>query len=164
MEHRRAGFTKCFLSIAFLTIFTGVGMAGTCPATGQRLWGELCDIHIPVLQWRTANYIIRIDDLGHSRYRYAAWDSDRNQGSEPNIILTNGYCVHDGTCGNHHYEFNNAGYTYYLNVAIVSEVPSFGTLYVLHEGRCILEEEVIEEIYENFREAAYQRLLEKYGS
>jgi hypothetical protein len=159
----RASLVKDLMSIAFLIIFTKTGLAGTCPATGLEIWEGLCNTHIPILQWETPNYMIRIDDLGHSRYRYAAWDSDQSQSSEPNIILTDGHCIQDGTCGNHHYEFNNSGYTYYVEVLIVSEGP-LGFLRVLHEGRCILEEQVVREVYENFREAARQSLIGRYGS
>lgn len=115
-------------------------IAGVCPATGQDLFDGLCYIHIPILQWATENYIVRIDDLGHGRYRYAAWDSDENQGMEPNIVLIDGFVHQDGSCGNHHYQFDNEGYSYIVDVRIVSENGELGELRVYCGGKCLLAE------------------------
>lgn len=137
-----------FLVPLFLMCLSSMGSsAGVCPATGDELYDGLCCIHIPILQWATENYVIRIDDLGHGRYRYAAWDSDENQGMEPNIVLLDGFVHQDGSCGNHHYQFDNEGYSYIVDVWVVNEYDGLGELRVYHEGECLLSERFLHEIY-----------------
>lgn len=154
-NHRTGGRTlkilgslhNAILLAVFTSAITGLADAGTCPATGQALYYGLCCIHIPVLQWETENYIVRVDDLGHGRYRYAAWDSDENQGMEPNIVLTDGVLIRDGSGGNHHYEFYNAGYTYVVDIWWISEYDEPGELRVYEGNKCILAERVQEVMY-----------------
>ena len=136
-----------FLSILCLTASSGYSEDSVCPATGLELHSSLCEIHIPVLQWVTENFIVRVDDMGRSKYRYVAWDSDEDQSDEPSLVLTNGMLVLDGTGGNHHYEFHNDIYTYECYVEMIGLCEYPGYLKVYRDDEQILSEPVLEVIY-----------------
>ncbi len=144
---RSSNLIVALLAVLCLSTSNGYSEDGTCPATGQELHHSLCGIHIPVLQWLTENFIVRIDDMGRSRYRYASWDSDEDQSDEPSLVLTNGVYVRDGTGGNHHYEFYNDIYTYECHVVYIGTGEAPGFLYVYRNDEQILREPVLEEIY-----------------
>lgn len=105
--------------------------------------------HIPVLQWRTAGYIIRIDDLGYSRFRYAAWNADADQSEEPNLVLTFGVYEQDGSGGNGFYRFYNDIYTYECYDMWIGTGETPGYLRVYRNDDLILNEPVLEVIYSN---------------
>ena len=100
------------------------------------------------LLWETDSYLIRIDDMGNSSYRYAVWPVGSAQSEEPDLVLYGGSIVRDGTGGNHHYEFSNNEYTYkcYLHILTDGMQPP-GTLVVYRYNEVILEADVTEEIY-----------------
>lgn len=118
-------------------------------AKGRGLHSSLSGSYVPVLQWRTANYIVRVDDMGYSRFRYAAWDADADQSDEPNIILNNGVYVPDGTGGNGFYRFYNEEYTYECYVCWIGTGETPGYLRVYQNDDRILNERVLEVIYSN---------------
>lgn len=66
---------------------------------------------------------------------------------EPNIILSDSALIRDGSCGNHHYEFFSAGYTYVVDFWIINENPGPGKLWAYEGDKCILSELIQEETY-----------------
>lgn len=73
----------------------------------------------------TEKFKIRIDRLANGNYRYASWSIKQNMLEEPDLILTNGEYIREGTGGNHTYEFTNGVYTYCCSITPLrdSQVP-----------------------------------------
>jgi hypothetical protein len=136
------------LSVVALFRANAFGAPPTDHGKDTRLHSSLDEPFVPILEWRTENYIVRVDDLGHSRFRYTAWDSDAPESGEPNLVLRNGYYVAQGSGGNGYYEFENNGYYYRCEVFYIGsdETPP-GYLIVLHEDQEILREPVVDVLY-----------------
>ncbi|WP_145858999.1 hypothetical protein [Pedobacter suwonensis] len=75
----------------------------------------------PVLVFETAQYRIRIDDLGNDNYRYASWPIKSKMSDKPKLILTNGKFKPDGSGGNHNYQFKSGDYIYTCFIIIMGE-------------------------------------------
>jgi hypothetical protein len=72
----------------------------------------------------TSKFKIRIDDLGNSTYRYSSWSKNASMISKPNLVLTDGIIIFDGSGGNHKYIFKNNEYTYEIFIVIIGELNS----------------------------------------
>ncbi|MDE0222388.1 MAG: hypothetical protein OXJ90_24195, partial [Spirochaetaceae bacterium] len=72
---------------------------------------SLSEYVYPVLEWETCTHRVRIDDLGNA-FRYAAWRVDRFRNDEPDIVMTNGELVSEGTEGHRYFIFQNSEYKY----------------------------------------------------
>ena len=75
----------------------------------------------PVLLFETAQYRIRIDDLGNNNYRYASWPIKSKMSDKPRLVLTNGKWTPDGSGGNHNYQFKSGDYVYTCFVIMMGE-------------------------------------------
>ena len=101
--------------------------------------------HKPILEWKTAKFHIRIDDLGDYNYRYASWSIDRNTSDTPDLVLFNGERTSDGSGGNHYYEFTNSKYIYRCYVTLIGHSDSApGTLEVFRNKQLLLSDDVLE--------------------
>ena len=110
----------------------------------QSLHASINTFEKPVLDWKTANYHIRIDDLGDRNYRYAVWSSDKRPKDKPDMVLSNGDVTVSGTGGNHHYTFKNGRYSYILHVTIIGcDTSPPGWLEVYKDDEKLLSEDVI---------------------
>ncbi|HEA19222.1 MAG TPA: hypothetical protein ENH88_22765 [Pseudoalteromonas prydzensis] len=98
----------------------------------------------PILDWQTAKFRIRIDDLGDNNYRYASWGIDKNPSDKPDIILVNGGIKFDGSGGNHSYTFKNGRYSYVLQVTVIGcDTSPPGWLEVYKDDKLLLSEDVV---------------------
>ncbi len=77
----------------------------------NQLHSSLSEYVYPVLEWETCTHRVRIDDLGNA-FRYAAWRVDRFRNDEPDIVMTNGELVSEGTEGHRYFIFQNSEYKY----------------------------------------------------
>lgn len=75
----------------------------------------------PVLVFETAQYRIRIDDLGNNNYRYASWPIKSKMSDKPKLILTNGKFTPDGSGGNHNYQFKSGDNLYTCFIIVIGE-------------------------------------------
>jgi hypothetical protein len=75
----------------------------------------------PVLVFETAQYRIRIDDIGNNNYRYAAWPVKSKMSDKPKLILTNGKFTPDGSGGNHNYQFKSGDHLYTCFITVLGE-------------------------------------------
>lgn len=73
----------------------------------------------PVCFLKTKKFKIRIDDMGNGNYRYASWSLQNKQSDKPDLVIENGESIHEGTGGNHRYEFKNDGYVYSCDVNVL---------------------------------------------
>ncbi|GAB0112126.1 hypothetical protein [Pseudoalteromonas distincta] len=110
----------------------------------QSLHASINIFEKPVLDWKTANYHIRVDDLGDHNYRYAVWNIDKRAKDKPDMVLFNGDVTVSGTGGNHHYTFKNGRYSYILHVTIIGcDTSPPGWLEVYKDDERLLFEDVI---------------------
>jgi hypothetical protein len=80
---------------------------------------EKSKLHISIKEYlrpkyilRTKQFIIRIDEVSESNYRYTSWSKSKTMGEKPDIIVQNGEIEFDGSGGNHRYIFKNEEYIY----------------------------------------------------
>jgi hypothetical protein len=86
----------------------------------------------PVCFLKTNKFKIRIDDMGNGNYRYASWPVQNKQSDKPDLVMENGELLHEGTGGNHRYEFKNDGYVYSCDVNVLgrkADPPATLTIY-----------------------------------
>ena len=110
----------------------------------QSLHSSINNFEKPVLDWKTANYHIRVDDLGDGNYRYVVWGINKKLSDKPDMVLFNGDVTVSGTGGNHHYTFKNGRYSYVLQVTIIGcDTSPPGWLEVYKDDERLLSEDVI---------------------
>lgn len=98
----------------------------------------------PALSWETAKFTIRVDDMGNSQYRYAAWAKGKSLSEKPDLVLNKGKLVFDGSGGNHSYQFRSGPYQYYCYVTVLGGSDSpLGELVVFKNDQEILTQAVI---------------------
>ena len=109
----------------------------------QSLHSSINTFEEPVLDWKTASYHIRVDDLGDRNYRYVVWSSDKRPKDKPDMVLSNGDITFEGSGGNHHYTFKNGRYSYILHVTIIGcDTSPPGWLEVYKDDEQLLKERV----------------------
>jgi hypothetical protein len=108
------------------------------------LYPSLKSYVAPVLEWETSKFRIRIDDLGHQKYRYAAWPLGKSTSDKPDLVLLNGKVTFEGSGGNHFYAFSKGKYQYQCDVNVIGEssMPP-GSLSVYKENKLIYNDEVV---------------------
>ncbi|MDN3391056.1 hypothetical protein [Pseudoalteromonas sp. APC 3691] len=110
----------------------------------QSLHSSINTFKKPILDWKTANYHIRVDDLGDGNYRYAVWGINKKPSDKPDMVLLNGDITFEGSGGNHHYTFKNGRYSYVLHVTIIGcDTSPPGWLEVYKDDERLLFENVI---------------------
>jgi hypothetical protein len=95
----------------------------------------------PVYVLETSKFRIRIDDLGNDNYRYASWSIKKPMSEKPDLIITNGKWISDGSGGNSHYDFKKDAYLYqcYIIVLGTSDSPP-AQLTISQNGKEILNQ------------------------
>ncbi|NMF48895.1 hypothetical protein HHL01_12000 [Pseudoalteromonas arctica] len=110
----------------------------------QSLHASINTFEKPVLDWKTANYHVRVDDLGEHNFRYAVWGINKKPSDKPDMVLLNGDITFEGSGGNHHYTFKNGRYSYVLQVTIIGcDTSPPGWLEVYKDDERLLSEDVI---------------------
>ena len=110
----------------------------------QSLHSSIKTFQKPILDWDTAKYRVRIDDLGDGNFRYASWSIDKSPSDKPDIVLINGDITFEGSGGNHHYTFKNGRYSYVLQVTVIGcDTSPPGWLKVYKDDKLLLSDAVI---------------------
>lgn len=112
----------------------------------SRLHPSIAKFHKPEHVWATKKFLIRIDDIGGSNFRYAVWPVSKTMADKPDLVLEKGKVVFDGSGGNHYYEFKNGIYTYRCFVSIIGESDSLGSLTVYKRDKQILQQEILKSL------------------
>lgn len=95
----------------------------------------------PVLVFETAQYRVRIDDLGNNNYRYASWPIKSKMSDKPKLVLSNGKWTPDGSGGNHNYQFKSGDYLYTCFINVMGEESTPPALLVISKaGKEILSQ------------------------
>ncbi|MET0944491.1 MAG: hypothetical protein ABWY22_03710 [Flavobacterium sp.] len=84
-----------------------------------KLHPSIATFKAPVYVLETAKFRIRIDDLGNDNYRYASWSIKKPMSQKPDLIITNGKWISDGSGGNSHYEFKKDAYLYECYIIVI---------------------------------------------
>ena len=110
----------------------------------QSLHSSIKTFQKPILDWDTAKYRVRVDDLGDGNFRYASWSIDKSPSDKPDIVLINGDITFEGSGGNHHYTFKNGRYSYVLQVTVIGcDTSPPGWLEVYKDEKLLLSDAVI---------------------
>ena len=110
----------------------------------QSLHSSIKTFQKPILDWKTANYRVRVDNLGDGNFRYASWSIDKSPSDRPDIVLIHGEITFSGSGGNHSYTFKNGHYSYILHVTIIGcDTSPPGWLEVYKNDEQLLNEPVI---------------------
>lgn len=112
----------------------------------RRLHPSVRKFKHPVFEWKTKSYIIRVDEIDDWAYRYTSWCIDKQLNDKPDIVLYNGGLNHQGSGGNHNYDFKNGKYLYRVDVNKLGkysyeEYP--GTLDIYEAEKLIFRESAI---------------------
>lgn len=78
----------------------------------------------PIHILETAQYRIRIDDLGAGNYRYASWPVNSKMSDQPDLILEKGELIPEGSGGNHRYAFTHGDYVYDCSIVEMKEADA----------------------------------------
>jgi hypothetical protein len=113
----------------------------------QTLHPSIREYEEPVLEWKTAKFHIRIDDLGNDNYRYAPWSVEKKTSEIPDLVLSKGKLVFEGSGGNHHYSFTSGKYIYRCYVSVIGTSQSAPGILSVYKGtEQLLSENVIKVI------------------
>lgn len=99
----------------------------------EQLHSSLKDFIEPTYKIKTKNFLIRIDTIDDSKYRYSSWKIGRSQSSKPDLVLLNGEIEYQGTIGYQYFTFKNRNYTYEIDIDATS-------LEVMKDNKTILFE------------------------
>lgn len=113
-------------------------------ADKNKLHPSLVNFTNPVCILETSTFRIRIDQLSTGNYRYASWPLGKAMSESPDLILTNGQVIMDGSGGNHRFEFKNSIYLYECSISPLRESgASPADLTVYKNGTVILTQDAI---------------------
>lgn len=90
-------------------------------ADRSRLHPSLQKYVEPICILKTKKFLIRIDRLENYNYRYASWSVNKLMSDQPDLVISKGELIFEGSGGNHHYEFKNGAYTYECSIIIMGE-------------------------------------------
>lgn len=86
-------------------------------ADKNKLHPSLVTFKNPVCILETAKFRIRIDELSSGEYRYASWPITKTMSESPDLVLSKGKVLMDGSGGNHRFEFKNGVYLYVCSIS-----------------------------------------------
>lgn len=107
-----------------------------------KLHSSIAMFKAPVYVLETSKFRIRIDDLGNDNYRYASWSIKKSMSEKPDLVITNGKWISDGSGGNSHFEFNKGVYLYECSIIVLgtSDSPP-AQLTISQNGKEILNQD-----------------------
>ncbi|WP_323592981.1 hypothetical protein [Aliarcobacter butzleri] len=92
----------------------------------------------PTYKIKTKNFLIRIDKIDDSKYRYSSWKIGKSESSKPDLVLLNGEIEYSGTIGYQYFTFKNRNYTYEIDIDATSlEVMKDNKTILLEKGELL---------------------------
>lgn len=86
-----------------------------------KLHSSIANFKAPVYILETSKFKIRIDDLGKQNYRYASWSAKQAMSEKPDLVITNGEWIPDGSGGNSHFNFKKGNFLYRCDINVLRE-------------------------------------------
>jgi hypothetical protein len=113
----------------------------------KQLHSSLRDYVEPVLEWETARYRIRIDQITDEKFRYAVWPVQKKTSEMPDLVLRKGTVTFDGSGGNHHYDFKSGEVLYRCFVWVIGDADTPpGEIEVYKRKKLVLNQPVVKVI------------------
>jgi len=100
----------------------------------KKLHPSIAKFDKPEVILETTKFKVRIDDLGNNNYRYASWSLKQSMSEKPDLVITNGKWVQDGTGGNHHYEFRKGNFLYQCDILVIGAKDSPPALLTIYQN------------------------------
>ena len=130
-------------AINYISDFEQEKQAKLLEVDRRRLHPSVRKFKHPVFEWKTKSYIIRVDKIDDWDFRYTSWSIDKQLSDEPDLVLYDGVLHHQGSGGNHNYDFKNGAFKYRIDVNRLGkysyeEYP--GTLDIYEAEKLILRE------------------------
>lgn len=106
-----------------------------------KLHPSIAKFKAPVYILETSKFRIRIDDLGKDNYRYASWSIKQSMSEKPDLVISNGKWIAEGSGGNSKFDFKKGAFLYecYIIVLGTSESPP-ATLTIYQNDKEILSQ------------------------
>lgn len=106
-----------------------------------KLHPSIAKFKAPEYILETSKFRIRIDDLGNDNYRYASWSIKQKMSEKPDLVITNGKWISDGSGGNSHFDFKKGDFLYQCSIIVLgtSESPP-ASLTITQNGKEILSQ------------------------
>ena len=106
-----------------------------------KLYPSIAKFKAPKYVLETSKFRIRIDDLGNDNYRYASWSVKKSMSEKPDLIITNGKWISDGSGGNSHFDFKKGDFLYQCSIIVLgtSDSPP-ASLTISQNGKEILSQ------------------------
>ncbi|MGL5390295.1 MAG: hypothetical protein ACRDA8_02685 [Shewanella sp.] len=117
-------FAGNIIGINYQTALEATQYAALLAAQKATLPPSLREFERPELMWHTPRFTVRVDYLGQEQYRYAAWAKGKPLNSDPDLLLTSGKRLMDGSGGNHRFEFQSGPYRYLCHVKVIANAPT----------------------------------------
>lgn len=113
-------------------------------AEKAKLHPSIAKFKAPEYILETSKFRIRIDDLGNNNYRYASWSLKQKMSEKPDLVITNGKWIPDGSGGNSYFDFKKGDYLYrcYIIVLGTNDSPP-ATLTIYQNNKTILKQDAI---------------------
>lgn len=86
--------------------------AGMLAEDKKAVHASLKGFEMPLYILKTAKYLIRIDKINNTTYRYASWKAGAKMTDKPDLVITGNTITQEGSGGNHSYVFKKGEYTY----------------------------------------------------
>ncbi|MCG3701925.1 hypothetical protein L5F41_07470 [Aliarcobacter butzleri] len=104
----------------------------------EQLDSSLKEFIEPTYKIKTKNFLIRIDKIDDSKYRYSSWKIGKSESSKPDLVLLNGEIEYSGTIGHQYFTFKNRNYTYEIDIDATSlEVMKDNKTILLEKGELL---------------------------
>jgi hypothetical protein len=107
-------------------------------AQKRKLDPSIAFFQTPVCILQTAQFKIRIDNLGNNNYRYASWSIKKDMTEKPDLVINGGKLVLEGVGGNHQYEFKKGVYLYECAIVVVGEKNAAAAKVTLYQGSKVI--------------------------
>ena len=111
-------------------------------ANKNTLHSSLINFKNPVCILETQKFRIRIDELSNGKYRYASWPISKSMSESPDIILTNGEVIMEGSGGNHTFKFKNGMYVYECSINKIREKDASPANLIVYKNNIIILSQV----------------------
>lgn len=97
---------------------------------------SLKDFKMPLYVLKTSKYLIRIDAVNDTTFRYASWKAGAKMTDKPDLVITgNTIRQDDGTGGNHSYVFKKGDYTYECNIILIGADDTPPAMLTVYQGK-----------------------------
>jgi hypothetical protein len=104
----------------------------------KNLHESIREFEEPLYILETAKFRIRIDDVGNGNYRYASWSIKSKMSEKPDLVISKGDFIVEGSGGNHRIEFKSGDYIYDCSIIELGEENSPPAILKVYKGEEVI--------------------------